>query len=241
MSKITKISLKLSLVYIIFTAIILLGNRYHFRIMSAEYDLLDLNGIFGGALSFFSFIFWSLPLMFLDALNISWRVPGCVWFCLPSFLASVYILALDVIIIYLLAFLLSKVSPAIVRKIKQKHIAKIFIVSLAILVLIAIAISLLGMYQIKKGNYTTEKLCLDGNEYVVCSKISKVNPQNYGALCDQIASRCNGIVAINCHAEVDGPFYYVNEESGEIISRCGGDILGGSSDKCPPKEWTCSL
>src|SRR3989338_1049420 len=240
MSRITKIVLKLLLAYVVFSAIILFGNLYHFRI-PVEYDFLDLNDIFGGILSGFSLIFYGFPLALLDLLHISWRVPGCVWFCPPSSTALIYILALDAVIIYLLAFLLSKIPLAIVQKIRQKHIAKIFIISLAILILIAMAIFLLGLYQFKKGNYTTEKLCLDGNEYVVCSAISKVNPQNYGSLCDQIAGRCNGIVGINCHVEVDGPFYYVDEKSGEIISRCGGDILGGSSDQCPPKEWTCSL
>src|SRR3989338_5449409 len=116
MSRITKIVLKLLLAYVVFSAIILFGNLYHFRI-PVEYDFLDLNGIFGGVLSIFSFIFWSLPLRFLDALNISWRVPDCAWFCPPSSIALIYILALDAIIIYLLAFILSKIPPAIVQKI----------------------------------------------------------------------------------------------------------------------------
>jgi hypothetical protein len=49
-------------------------------------------------------------------------------------------------------------------------------------------------------------------------------------------------VAVNCKAEVDGPFYYVDERSGEIVAACGGLCEARNCDlsKCPPKEWTCA-
>lgn len=90
------------------------------------------------------------------------------------------------------------------------------------------------------------KLCPDGSavgrtgpncEFEKCPTLN-FNPKSYGPLCDKIAGRCNGIVAINCHAEVDGPFYYVNESDGKIIADCGGDLLQNPK-QCPPKEWTC--
>ncbi|RJQ37345.1 hypothetical protein C4552_01100 [Candidatus Parcubacteria bacterium] len=67
-----------------------------------------------------------------------------------------------------------------------------------------------------------------------------INPAAYGPLCGQISGTCNGIVAINCHAEMDGPFYYVDEATGDIISTCGGECLFGTCEgQCPPAAWTC--
>lgn len=70
---------------------------------------------------------------------------------------------------------------------------------------------------------------------------SGIDPAAYGPSCGEIVGTCNNLVAINCQAEVDGPFYYVNADSGEIIGRCGGECLrpGGCPTPCPPKEWTC--
>lgn len=68
----------------------------------------------------------------------------------------------------------------------------------------------------------------------------EINPKAYGPLCGVVGT-CNDLVAINCRAEVDGPFYYVNSRSGEIVGRCGGecDRPEGCPTLCPPKEWTC--
>ena len=67
-----------------------------------------------------------------------------------------------------------------------------------------------------------------------------INPRAYGPLCGEIVGACNNLVAINCKAEVDGPFYYVDVRSGEVVGRCGGECIpGGCPTLCPPKEWTC--
>ena len=67
-----------------------------------------------------------------------------------------------------------------------------------------------------------------------------INPRAYGPRCGKV-NTCNNLVAINCQAEVDGSFYYVNADSGEIVGRCGGecDRPEGCPTPCPPKEWTC--
>ena len=69
----------------------------------------------------------------------------------------------------------------------------------------------------------------------------EINPKTYGPLCGEIVGICNDLVAVNCRAEVDGPFYYVNRRSGEIVGRCGGECFRpeGCPTPCPPKEWTC--
>jgi len=70
---------------------------------------------------------------------------------------------------------------------------------------------------------------------------NEINPKAYGLYCE-LAGTCNSLAAINCQAEVDGPFYYVEIDTGEIVGRCGGLCMGGGCDlsKCPPKEWTCN-
>lgn len=69
-----------------------------------------------------------------------------------------------------------------------------------------------------------------------------INPRAYGSLCGEIVGTCNGLTAINCKAEVDGPYYYVNTNTGAVVATCGGacDRAGGCQPgTCPPKEWTC--
>jgi len=72
---------------------------------------------------------------------------------------------------------------------------------------------------------------------------SGINAKKYGRACEY-SGQCGDIVAINCRAEVDGPFYYVNKNSGEIIEYCGGYCMGGDPTgkyckNCPPKDWNC--
>ncbi|KKU95063.1 MAG: hypothetical protein UY22_C0001G0007 [Candidatus Amesbacteria bacterium GW2011_GWC1_48_10] len=47
------------------------------------------------------------------------------------------------------------------------------------------------------------------------------DPKKYGPDCEYV-SRCGNIISVNCRAEVDGPFYYVNKKTGEILEYCGG-------------------
>lgn len=71
----------------------------------------------------------------------------------------------------------------------------------------------------------------------------QINPRAYGLLCGKIVDECNGLVAINCKADVDGPFYYVEKTTGVIVGECGGFCEARRCDlsKCPPKEWTCGM
>lgn len=57
---------------------------------------------------------------------------------------------------------------------------------------------------------------------------------------------CNNLVMVNCGAEVDGPLYYLNKNTGEEISVCGGACwhpqgkeIEVCETRCPPKEWDC--
>ena len=70
--------------------------------------------------------------------------------------------------------------------------------------------------------------------------VGGINPKAYGFYCEKAGS-CNNLVAINCKAEVDGPFYYVDAETGEITEYCGGYCMVDSEiycKNCPPKKWT---
>ncbi|OGI63722.1 hypothetical protein A2914_00915 [Candidatus Nomurabacteria bacterium RIFCSPLOWO2_01_FULL_41_21] len=62
-----------------------------------------------------------------------------------------------------------------------------------------------------------------------------------GSECELVAE-CGDLISINCMAEVDGPFYYVNKNTKKIVSRCGGfcDRAGGCPNACPPVEWSCN-
>lgn len=61
------------------------------------------------------------------------------------------------------------------------------------------------------------------------------NP-NYGCVVKQ---ECGDLVGVDCDSAADGPFYYVNKKTEEILAFCGGYCMGGQCEDCPPKEWTC--
>lgn len=57
---------------------------------------------------------------------------------------------------------------------------------------------------------------------------------------------CNNLVRVDCGAAVDGPLYYLNKETGEQVSICGGACMLPKGYQievcktlCPPKEWNC--
>ena len=63
--------------------------------------------------------------------------------------------------------------------------------------------------------------------------------------CDPLVS-CSGIGKINCGAELDGPLYYYDLQSEEIISVCGGACMAPDDEQkivcqtmCPPAEFIC--
>jgi hypothetical protein len=70
-------------------------------------------------------------------------------------------------------------------------------------------------------------------------------PKKYGLTCT-LDKSCGDIVGIDCNAAVDGPYYYVNKVSGDIISKCGGFCLTSDPEQleicrtmCPPPAWDC--
>ena len=74
-------------------------------------------------------------------------------------------------------------------------------------------------------------------------KTEYVDLNNLAEHC-RIDKSCGDLVGLNCLADIDGPYYYVNRKSGAIVGYCGGYCLGGAKGKCkncPPKEWTCEL
>jgi len=70
------------------------------------------------------------------------------------------------------------------------------------------------------------------------------NPVIKKALDCKIVGACNNIIAVNCKAEVDGPLFYVEKNSGDIVGYCGGYCLSplesGYCKHCPPENWTCT-
>ena len=63
--------------------------------------------------------------------------------------------------------------------------------------------------------------------------------------CDAI-EYCNDVGRLDCGSKVDGPLYYFNMHSEEIISVCGGACFNPGEDQqlvcetmCPPPQWSC--
>lgn len=70
-----------------------------------------------------------------------------------------------------------------------------------------------------------------------------INVKQYGLTC-KYAGRCGEIIAIDCGAAVDGPFYYVDATNGEILEYCGGYCMTPNPSNqycqnCPPQDWNC--
>lgn len=54
----------------------------------------------------------------------------------------------------------------------------------------------------------------------------------------------NGIIGFDCGQEVDGPYYFLRESDGTLISLCGGVCMAPSGAQvdvcrtlCPPPGW----
>jgi hypothetical protein len=80
-----------------------------------------------------------------------------------------------------------------------------------------------------------------GNPYVDAAE-----ERSRGGHCEE-TGRCHGIVQVDCGAAVDGPLYYFDEDSVEVISVCGGACFTNDPVQlelcrtmCPPPAWTCS-
>lgn len=53
---------------------------------------------------------------------------------------------------------------------------------------------------------------------------------------------CGDQAGIDCDSAVDGPYYYVDADDGDILGRCGGYCNRTDPeycDHCPPDDWSC--
>jgi hypothetical protein len=80
-----------------------------------------------------------------------------------------------------------------------------------------------------------------------CSNVYEEEAHKRSGLeCEEVDD-CNGIVLVDCRSAVDGPTYYFDEDTVEIISVCGGACWLPHPDPdrpeicraCPPPAWTC--
>ncbi len=58
-----------------------------------------------------------------------------------------------------------------------------------------------------------------------------------------VNSTCGELSFVDCGMAADGPAYYVNTKSNEVLEVCGGACMAGPREDfcvaCPPPEWTC--
>jgi hypothetical protein len=56
---------------------------------------------------------------------------------------------------------------------------------------------------------------------------------------------CGDLAGVDCGMAVDGPYYYVEARTGDVVETCGGACMGGPRPEeglcgeCPPRQWTC--
>lgn len=62
----------------------------------------------------------------------------------------------------------------------------------------------------------------------------------FGERC-QLERVCGDLAGINCDSEVDGPYDYVESDTLDLVSECGGACMGAPCSDCPPDDWTCKV
>ncbi len=60
----------------------------------------------------------------------------------------------------------------------------------------------------------------------------------FGEECE-LERMCGGGWGVDCQALVDGPYYYVDPETLEVIATCGGACWVEVCEDCPPEGWSC--
>jgi hypothetical protein len=55
--------------------------------------------------------------------------------------------------------------------------------------------------------------------------------------CEEVAA-CGDLVYVDCNSAVDGPAFYFNRVSSQLISKCGG--WTPRDEACPPPAWDCA-
>ena len=68
--------------------------------------------------------------------------------------------------------------------------------------------------------------------------------QRFGQDCS-LERTCGPLWGVDCHAAIDGPYYYVQirPDRIEAITTCGGACMSNRCTNCPPKKegWTCPV
>ena len=52
---------------------------------------------------------------------------------------------------------------------------------------------------------------------------------------------CGDRWGVDCQTSVDGPYYYVDPETLEVIATCGGTCWVEECEDCPPEAWNCPI
>jgi hypothetical protein len=60
-----------------------------------------------------------------------------------------------------------------------------------------------------------------------------------GAMTCKLVQQCGEMIYIDCNSAADGPAYYINQASAQLLATCGGACMRGCTN-CPPKEWACT-
>ena len=102
-------------------------------------------------------------------------------------------------------------------------------------------------------NNATECQLATTDELVPCSNddnapececaVTNIDVEDFGPTCE-IERICGKQVGVDCGSAADGPYYYVDGETGDIMERCGGYCFAanpapGECESCPPQDWTC--
>jgi hypothetical protein len=87
--------------------------------------------------------------------------------------------------------------------------------------------------------------CESGSPGTSHDFVAAGNAMSGGSRCMELG-RCNSIVKVDCGSAADGPLYYFDEDTAELINCCGGCCFTPDPAKqedcrlnCPPAGWTC--
>ncbi len=64
--------------------------------------------------------------------------------------------------------------------------------------------------------------------------------EEFGEECE-LERMCGDQWGVNCMAPADGPYYYVDPETLEVVATCGGACWVEACEDCPPEGWVCPM
>lgn len=125
---------------------------------------------------------------------------------------------------------------------------KLIITSAIILIIVILGAVLFSFNENDDNEIVEEEKIVEEETEEDFEKVIMSNPEISSDSRCEIIEYCNNLAEVDCFAAVDGPLYYVNKYSGEIVEYCGGHCFRPDNWKypntkycrsCPPKEWTC--